>query len=782
LAFAASAGAATLSVDDDGADCPAAPFHSIQSAVDAASPGDTVAVCAGTYAEGTGAVGTNALTITKSLTIKGAGADLVTISPKASGPSGGQIMESGTPDLRNPVGDIVVAAGTPLQPITVGISGVTVDGFAPGSKPVAVKAGIVYLDAKGSIERSRVTDTVTSEGSTAYLQAGGYRGTQPGIGIVQTSAARTPSSDGTRTLTIDGTRVDKYNKIGVLIDGAQNDTPPLTASGVINRGQFNGDQIVGRTQCINYLATGDCSSAGGVQTAALTDGPLFGQDGIRVTTGARAQITGSLISQNLVNGTGAPSRGNGTTAGNNPGALNLGAGIRLIGATMTTPPVSTGVHRTFNTSVTASNITDNAYGALNYQADGTTPNTGTTADGTTTSTSNVFLAENNWWGLRINATSNPGPLISPTINPPWPENPVGGAAATDAINGGATSNSVAFFPYRSGFQSEPGDPSLPFNMYAYNANQVTGGEFPVQDAPYPIYDAPPTASLSSSAATVDRGKTATLTVDAADDFGISSVRFYDGGTLAGTVTKPPYAQTITIPATATCESVRQYTAIATDSSEQTVSATPVSITAHCPQIKPPPPPPGQPPKISFGSKPKTLRSAATVDLAVTADAGVKSVQVRLGNRVVCTLTAGPYSCKITPTGADVGKQSLVATVTDKKGNTAVTTSEVTVPKFKATISLKVKTGKAKHGKKKRTITGTVKRPSGVKASQGCSGKVTVVIKRSGSSLLNQQVSLTKKCTFSRSVTASSRKQKFSVSAKFGGNTVLTSASTSRRFS
>jgi len=524
---------------------------------------------------------------------------------------------------------------------------------------------------------------------------------------------------------------------------------------------------------------------GTVQNAALTDGPLFGQDGIRVTSGARAQITGSLISQNLVNGLGAPSRGNGTTTGNNPGALNMGAGIRLIGATMTTPPVSTGVHRTFNTQVSASNITDNAYGALNYQADGTTPNTGTTADGTTTSTSNVFLAENNWWGLRINATSNPGPLISPTINPPWPENPVGGTAATDSVNGGATSNSVAFFPYRSGVQSDPGDPSAPFSMYAFSPTQVTGGEFPIQDAPYPIYDAPPTASLSSDATTVDVGKTATLTVDASDDFGISSVRFYDGATLAGTATKPPYTQSITVPASAACDSVRQYTAIATDSNEQTVSATPVSITAHCPAVNPPPPPPPgdkNPPTVSFGSKPTTLKSTSTVDLGVTADNGVKSVQVRLGNRVVCTLTAAPYACKITPTGADVGKQTLVATVTDNAGNTAVTTSEVTVPKFKATVSVKVKAGKAKHGKKKRTITGTVKRPSGVTASQGCKGKVTVVVKRSGSSLLNQQVSLTKKCTFSRSVTASSKKQKFSVSAKFGGNTVLTSASTSRRFS
>jgi parallel beta-helix repeat protein len=41
--------AAVLTVDDDGAQCPAAAFTDIQSAVDAASPGDTIRVCPGLY-------------------------------------------------------------------------------------------------------------------------------------------------------------------------------------------------------------------------------------------------------------------------------------------------------------------------------------------------------------------------------------------------------------------------------------------------------------------------------------------------------------------------------------------------------------------------------------------------------------------------------------------------------------------------------------------------------------------------------------------------------------
>ena len=94
LCSAPSAYAATLTVDDDKADCPAAGFTSVQAAVDAAAPGDTIVICQGKYAEGSGAPGTNAVTISKNnLTLKGAGAGFVTISPKSSGVNFGSIIE-----------------------------------------------------------------------------------------------------------------------------------------------------------------------------------------------------------------------------------------------------------------------------------------------------------------------------------------------------------------------------------------------------------------------------------------------------------------------------------------------------------------------------------------------------------------------------------------------------------------------------------------------------------------------------------------------------------------
>ena len=49
--------------------------------------------------------------------------------------------------------------------------------------------------------------------------------------------------------------------------------------------------------------------------------------------------------------------------------------------------------------------------------------------------------------------ANTGPAISPTTNPPYPENPVNGAPAPDGA--GVTSTAVDFWPYRSGPQGDP---------------------------------------------------------------------------------------------------------------------------------------------------------------------------------------------------------------------------------------------------------------------------------------------------------------------------------------
>lgn len=771
LASASAAQAATLTVDDDRAECPAATFTSIQAAVDAANAypritatfdgRDTIVVCPGHYVEGNGAPDSTALLIDAPVDIRGAGADLVTIGPRATTPTGSSIAGA-TPDIRSGIGNIVTVNGTPTRPIRVDISGVTIDGEADRGRAVASAAGIVFLDSYGSLVDSRVTNIVTSEQADAYAKVGGWRGALPGYGVVQTSATTTALPN-ERVLRITRSRVDRYNAAGILIDGATNDSAPFVASGITNKGVVAGSQVVGRVECANFEVNGNCSSVG-----LLTTGPLFGQDGIRVTTGSRVSVEDSLISQNLVNGVGAPTRSTwnaGTRTYSAPTTdnanLRLAAGIRLLGASLTTYSGTTG--QTIYSSATRSNIVDNAYGVLNLAADGVTERTGNPA--AANGIGDVFRAERNWWGLGYYRSANAGPAVSPADNPPFPENPVGGTLTADGT--AQTSNSVDFYPFRAGMQGDG------FN-----------GQYTIIDAPQPVDDAAPSAALTASTTAAGRGEMVTLNATASDDFGINGIALFDGATKLSGATLPPVSATVTIPADAVCGSVRSYTAVATDSLGQTATSTPATVTVTCPPDRrggENPPPPG-PPTVAFENAPRTLSKATKVSLAVTAPAGFASAKLLLGTRTVCTITKAPYSCTVTPTGADVGRQSLRVVVTDAKGSTAEAAVSVTVPKFAAKLATKVTKRKAKRGETKRTIRVTLNRPKGVTAAQACrGGHVTLVVKRAQRTIINQQVRLAGSCTFTRSVTASSRGGAFSLSAKYSGNAVLRSASTSRRF-
>ena len=310
LLAAPAAPAATLGVDDDGAECPAAPYATIQAAIDAAAPGDTVAVCAGTYVEGSGAAGTNALTIGKRLTLRGAGADLVRVMPRRTNAAGGQIAEA-APDLANGIGDVVAVKGTPAAPVTADIAGITFDGNG-----VFVEAGVVFADAQGSVRRSRVTNVVTTEAANAYLTPGGWRGDFPGVGVRPLSARRTAP------VTVENVRIDRYNLAGVWLDGG---------AGVVGT-----SEVVGRILCQNFAENGNCSAPG-----LVTDRhPVRPGRRPRRRPGAGEALTGSSnITSNLTNGENAPVRQAFNAAGveTNPGTANnanlpLSAGIRLAGA------------------------------------------------------------------------------------------------------------------------------------------------------------------------------------------------------------------------------------------------------------------------------------------------------------------------------------------------------------------------------------------------------------------------------------------------------------------
>jgi hypothetical protein len=749
LALAPTAGAATLSVDDDADECPSAAHSSIQDAIDAADPGDTVAICPGTYTEGSGAPGTNALTVTKDLEIKGAGADLVDIQPRRSTSSGGQIA-SGSPVIRDNVGNIVAVIGGSSSPITVDISGVSIRGNG-----VYSEVGLLFLDAQGSVERSRVTDVVTSEAANAFSQPGGFRSNEFGWGIAHVTAASSPPpSPDPRVLALDKTRVDRFNRGGILVSSATGETPPLTDSGVDNSLEMESSHVVGRIKCQNFPQDGNCTNP-----QWLTTGPLFGQDGVRVAGGASASIDESLIASNAVNGTNSPTRSTFNTActvltpqaGNNAN-LSLGSGLRLIGADPST--------------VARTNLVDNSYAVVNLEADGTTPNATV-----------PLMAENNWWGAntcRGFSAGAPlvGPAVSPATNPPFGENPVNGTPVVDPTCTHApqeNSSTVDVCPYRPGPQS---DSDL--------------GEFLLSDAPIPVNDAAPTVDVSADDTEYDRGDTVSLTATAGDDFGVTSVRFFDGGVPIGTDTTAPYQQGFTIPNNAPC-GTRTLTAIATDSAGQTTSdSVPIEVVGpnNCED------PPGAP-DITFDDPPDSIpQEGVTVTALPDAPEGVQQVEFFLGSRSVCTDTTGPsYTCLVLANGDEVGIQALRAVVTDDAAQTAEVAVPVEVDKFDPDeLKIRMDRERISDNRVERTIFGEVVLPDRVTAEQGCDGgAVTLAVIRNGLTIFPSSVVPVKPdCSYQLEFTIKEKRgdrprPKYIVNAAFGGNSVLNPIEDSRRF-
>src|SRR5215213_5011430 len=164
--------ASTWTVDDDKADCPNARFTSIQAAVDQAAPWDTVVVCPGLYLEQSTptsgnnspsqAGSTNGLTITKPLTLKGAGASKVTIKPAPAATLAGT-----APYLRDGGGNVITVSRQSLGSSDdnenfLDLSGVTIE-----SGGVGAEALVAFFNTSGRIANS-VLGSVTPAGPYGY--------------------------------------------------------------------------------------------------------------------------------------------------------------------------------------------------------------------------------------------------------------------------------------------------------------------------------------------------------------------------------------------------------------------------------------------------------------------------------------------------------------------------------------------------------------------------------------------------------------------------------------
>src|SRR5262249_7609469 len=134
-------------------------------------------------------------------------------------------------------------------------------------------------------------------------------------------------------------------------------------------------------------------------------------------------------------------------------------------------------------------------------------------------------------------------------------------------------------------------------------------------------------------------------------------------------------------------------------------------------------------------------AALTVDAGD--DRGVALVRFLDDDRVVCEVSAPPYTCAYQARGDDVGRNTLTAIAIDGSGQTATAQRAVIVNRFKPQLSLSVKYARSRY-----TARGRLAQPATVAPEVACDGKVTVTIKRGKHVVKTRRVNLSKKCRYS----------------------------------
>jgi hypothetical protein len=176
---------ARLVVDDDKVECPSAGFAHIQDAIEAASPGDEIHICKGTYVE--------QVKIGKPLAIDADNGAI--LMPSA--------MQANTTSLFDaaPIATALLVAGT----TGVSISGLTVDGANNGiSQCTPDLIGISFQNASGALTRIAVRN---------FKLAASLNGCQSGTGIFVQSG-----NGGVSKVEIDHCTVHDFQKNGITAD------------------------------------------------------------------------------------------------------------------------------------------------------------------------------------------------------------------------------------------------------------------------------------------------------------------------------------------------------------------------------------------------------------------------------------------------------------------------------------------------------------------------------------------------------------------------------------
>lgn len=111
-----------------------------------------------------------------------------------------------------------------------------------------------------------------------------------------------------------------------------------------------------------------------------------------------------------------------------------------------------------------------------------------------------------------------------------------------------------------------------------------------------------------------------------------------------------------------------------------------------------------------------MRVTQTIELDVSDDAGNPTVSVFDDDGTICTLTTPPYTCTRTPTGAAVGRATLLASAVDSDHRSTLGIVRVSVARLTADLTQRVRD---------RRVSGRLVLPAAVETALGCRGQVTV---------------------------------------------------------
>jgi Bacterial Ig domain len=149
-----------------------------------------------------------------------------------------------------------------------------------------------------------------------------------------------------------------------------------------------------------------------------------------------------------------------------------------------------------------------------------------------------------------------------------------------------------------------------------------------------------------------------------------------------------------------------------------------------------------------------VRASQAIALDVADDAGNPTVTVFDDDGTICALAGPPYSCTWRPTGADVGRATLLASAVDSDNRSTLGIVRVRVARFDADLTRRVR---------RRRVTGRLVLAAAVEKALGCRGEVTV---RRGRA--TREVALERNCTYS----ARLPRGRGRVRARFAGNSVV----------